>query len=256
MSVKKSADILKSTAKFDQVDNIATVKFSCDIYKNITEFDRRDELSAIFKSIAQQDKYEALLFLNEPGCLGETDYFAFLDTIIGHDTSYTNSVRAIGYSERIVRSRELNILDQFILDIVGFNKLTVSCLNGEIVTPFFGASLASDFRFASDDMCFSLAHTKYNLHPSGGLPFFLQNYVGQGKATELLLTGGKITAKEALELGLITHIFSKEHFDNQCIMKAKELCKIGKQVVKRTKRLTNVYADALKEYFDLEAKYV
>ncbi len=256
MSLKKSDEILKSSVKFDQIDNIATVKFSCDIYKNITELERRDELSAIFKSIAEQNKYDALLILNEPGCLGEPDYFAFLDTIISRNSSFTNSAHALGYSEKIVRSRELNILDQFILDIVGFNKLTVSCLNGEIVTPFFGASLASDFRFASDDMCFSLAHTKYNLHPSGGLPFFLRNYLGQGRATELLLTGGKLTAQEALELGLITNIFSKEHFENQCIMKAKELCKIGKHVVKKTKRLTNVYIDALKEYFNLESKYI
>ena len=256
MSLKKSAEILKSSIKFEQIDNIATVKFSCNIYKNITELDRRDELSAIFKSIAKQDKYDALLILNEPDCLGETDYFAFLDTIISRDSSLTNSARALGYNKKLVRSREVNILDQFILDIVGFNKLTVSCLNGEIVTPFFGASLASDFRFASDDMCYSLAHTKYNLHPSGGLPFFLRNYLGQGRANELLLTGGKITAQEALELGLITGIFSKEHFENQCIMKAKELCKIGKHVVKRTKRLTNVYIGELREYFSLETKYI
>jgi len=256
MSLKKSAEILKSAVKIDVIDNIATVKFCCDIYKIITDLERRDELSKIFEIIAKQDKYDALLFLNEPGCLGETEYFTFLDSIVAPDSSFKENVPGIDYTAKILRSKELNILDQFILDIVGFNKLTVSCLNGVIVTPFFGASLASDFRFASDDMFFSLAHTKYNLHPTGGLPFFLQNYLGQGKAIELLLTGGKLSAQEALELGLITGIFSKENFENQCINKAKELCKIGKQVVYKTKRLTNNYMDELREYFNLETKYI
>ena len=256
MRLKTSSEILKSAVKIDVIDNIATVKFCCDIYKIITDLESRDELSAIFEIIAKHDKYDALLFLNEPGCLGESEYFTFLDSLVTPDSNYKDNVTGIDYTAKILRSKELNILDQFILDTVGFNKLTVSCLNGVIVTPFFGASLASDFRFASDDMYFSLAHTKYNLHPTGGLPFFLPKYLSQAKAVELLLTGSKLSAQEALELGLITGIFSKEHFENQCINKAKDLCKIGKQVVKKTKRLTNNYMDELREYFNLETKHI
>ena len=105
---------------------------------------------------------------------------------------------------------------------VGLTKIVIYALQGVVVTPFFGASLSSDFRFASEGMSFSLAHIKYGFPPTGGIAFFLPRYLGQTRTVELLIRGGDIGAADALEMGLINKIFAKERFEEDFIREAKK----------------------------------
>ena len=79
------------------------------------------------------------------------------------------------------------MIDRIILRLIELKKITYIGLQGEVVTPFFGASLSFDFRFASRDMCFSLAHSQYGLHASGALPFFLPRFLQYSQAIEIIL---------------------------------------------------------------------
>ena len=256
MDAITTAEITKSSIKVDRFNNIAVLKFCCDVYNLITTLKHRDQLSQILSKINKDESIDAIIILNEPGILGERDYFEFLESIVDHEHLTDSSFSNIEASKRSVRLKELNILNQFIIDVVQFDKLTVTCLNGEIVTPFFGASLATDLRFATEDMCFSLSHKKYNLHPSGALPLFLQQYVGRGRTLEILLTKEKISAQEALEFGLVSEIFPKDDFENGCIMRVKEICSNGKSVIKKTKRLMDFNVRVLRDYFNSETEYV
>ena len=158
--------------------------------------------------------------------------------------------------KRIMRARQMNTFRNFIMQMVDYRKLYIVGLQGCVVTPFIGTSLAADFRLATNDMKFSLAHIKYKLHPSGALPFFLERYVGHGKATEILLTGGEISAQEAYNLGMVNEILPKEDFENKCIEKAKKLCVLGPTCLRITKKLTYNFRDELERYFDIESKIV
>ena len=143
-----------------------------------------------------------------------------------------------------------------ILKISDYKKIVIFALNGCIVTPFFGASLAADFRFASEESGYCLAHFKYGLHPSGGLPFFLPRFVGQSKATEILFGGKNITAKDAFKLNIINKIFPVEDFENKCLEEATVLSKIDNSVVRLTKRLISSYHEELEKYFNIEGKMI
>ena len=127
------------------------------------------------------------------------------------------------------------------------------CLQGNIVTPFFGSSLSMDFRYASEDMSFSLAHLKYGLHPSGALPFFLSRYLNHSKAIEILFKCEKLTAKEALDLGLISAILPTEDFENHCLKEVEKICHLDTRVIHATKLLANFSRVELRNYFDIES---
>ena len=152
----------------------------------------------------KQNFHKLLLLINERCCFSEKEYSEFINSISG---------KGIGSGKEKIRLRQINILNRFIMEMMNFKKLVISCLSGNIVTPFFGASLSADFRFASEDMVFSLSHLKLKVHPSGALPYFLPKYVGFSKANELLFSDREISAKEALKLGLVNKILITDNFE-------------------------------------------
>lgn len=83
--------------------------------------------------------------------------------------------------------------------------------------------LACDIRIATHNSFFSLPHIKEKLIPWDGGTQRLPRIVGRTKALELLLTGKKIDAKEAQNIGLIHHIFQKERLLDETKKIAKRL---------------------------------
>ena len=94
------------------------------------------------------------------------------------------------------------------------------------------------------------------MHPCGAVPFFLPKYVGQGKATELLMKGKNILDEEALRLNLINEILPENNFENLCIQKIKELTDLDMKVLRRTKRLLHSYEAELEKYFKIEDEFL
>ena len=71
-----------------------------------------------------------------------------------------------------------------------------------------------------------------------------------------MFRGKEISAKEALELGLINSIFPKDDFENSCIAEAKNYCNLNTYALKLTKKLSTYFRDELEKYFNLESAYV
>jgi enoyl-CoA hydratase/carnithine racemase len=129
--------------------------------------------------------------------------------------------------------------------------LVVSGLQGTVVTPFVGTAMVADFRYASENAVFSMAHNRHGLHPSGGLPFFLSSYLHHSKALEMMM-GENILAKDALDLGLINKLLPNEDFIEQLVKEIQPYLKLPICTIRDTKRLTNFSRKALGEYFEYE----
>jgi enoyl-CoA hydratase len=155
-----------------------------------------------------------------------------------------------------IRSIEINMLMNFIRKIVTFPKITISCLRGEVVTPFIGLSLAGDYRVMEEGSSYNFSHLKYAIHPSAALPFFLPLFVGQGKAMEILLTGGIFDTNKALALTLINKVIPSENFESLCIEEAKKICGINLQLIKTTKNLSNNFKTELDRFFEKESNFM
>ena len=162
---------------------IAIVKVKCNAFYSLTDLDISRRILYWFDLVAEEDKIIAILLLNEKGCYGNTAYEVFLSSVTGKDFSDEKPHKLSPGERANIRAREVNVLNSFIMATTSFRGLVISGLNGTIVTPFFGASLASNFRFATEDSVISLSHAKYGLHAGGALPFFLPRYIGIGKAT-------------------------------------------------------------------------
>lgn len=250
-----SLDLTNTALAFDTHENIAILKVGRRVFDDVTDLAKRERYLSFFETIDQDPNIKVLLIINDDGSYDEAAYSKFLANIARRavDPQHPPTLSNLMINN-FARSREIYLLKYLSEQYMNSRKIIIQGLQGSVVTPFFGLSLAADFRFATPTMRFCLPHVKYGLHPSGGLAFFLPRYLGQGKAIELLLTGRDISAKRALALGLVTEIFPKKDFEQSCIKAAKKLCQVDLAVIKTTKSLSYSFQQGVEDYFKLERR--
>ena len=88
----------------------------------------------------------------------------------------------------------------------------IAAINGAAAGGGLNLALGCDLRLASEDAIFSQAFVKIGLVPDWGGFHFLPQLVGTAKALELMMTGDRIDAQEALALGLVNQVYPREEF--------------------------------------------
>ncbi len=253
MSIRDEFNFESKEMKSYLKEDIAIIKIKCNVFDTLTDLAESGKLLSLIQLAERIPDVKALLVLNEPGCMDEEEYDRFLKRILDRGIDPYAPEDQRGIVQKIDRAREINILNRTITHLVDFKKISVMGLQGNIVTPFFGASLAVDFRYAAEDMSFSLSHLKYGLHPGGALPFFLQHYLSHSKTIEILFKSERITAGEALDLGLVSAVLPAQDFENHCIKELENICYLDTRVIHATKLLANFSRIELRHYFDVES---
>ena len=172
-------------------DGIAVLRVQADSIATLTDLAESGRFLALFHEAEVHHQVRALLLMGNPGGFADDEYEKF---ICHEEAELGQPSQATHLKTKVVR--HINILNRIVTQMADFKKIFAIGLQGSAVTPFFGASLAADFRFASRDMVFSPAHCRHGLHPTGALPYFLPRYVGQGKAAEILFKGEPLAAAD------------------------------------------------------------
>lgn len=233
------------------IDDIVFIKFKKNVFETMTDLAESEQLLNLLEYLRKDEQINALIVSNEPDSFGEKAYDKFILRILHQDLEDTQSYPDETV-DKISRAKQINLLNHIIMYLIRINKITVAALNGHIATPFFGASLAMDFRFVTEDTEFVLPHTKFGLHPTGGLPYFLPRYIGHGKAMEYLMTGQSIPAQKALKLNLVNEILPDKDFDRQVIEKIRAISQQDVGTIGISKRLAYFNRDEIINYFEME----
>ncbi|TNY36401.1 enoyl-CoA hydratase [Thermomonospora catenispora] len=83
---------------------------------------------------------------------------------------------------------------------------TIAAVQGPAVGAGLNLALCCDVRIAGPNARFAATFSRIGLHPGGGCTYFLTRELGAQRALALLLEGGRLTAEEALERGLVLSI--------------------------------------------------
>jgi enoyl-CoA hydratase/carnithine racemase len=89
-------------------------------------------------------------------------------------------------------------------------KPTVAAVNGAATGLGCDLALACDFVMAAETATLAMSYIHRGLIPDGGGMYFLPRRVGLARAKELVFTGRKLTAAEALAIGMIERVARPE----------------------------------------------
>jgi len=116
-------------------------------------------------------------------------------------------------------------------------KPVLAAVNGVAAGAGLSLALACDLRIASDKASFIEVFVNVGLVPDSGNTFFLPRLIGLGKALELCFTGDKLSAAEALTLGLVNKVVPAEELSKTTAEFADRLAKLPTRALGLTKGL-------------------
>lgn len=118
-------------------------------------------------------------------------------------------------------------------------KPIVCAVNGVAAGAGANIALACDFVLAAEQASFVQAFSKIGLIPDSGGTFLLPRLVGLARATALTMLGEKLTAAEALSLGLIYRVVPGETLLEEARALARRLAAMPTRGLGLTKRALN-----------------
>ncbi|MDP8956535.1 MAG: enoyl-CoA hydratase-related protein, partial [Actinomycetota bacterium] len=100
----------------------------------------------------------------------------------------------------------------------------------------FELALNCDFVVASRDAMFGLPEVTVGIVPGGGGTQQLARKAGAGRAKDLVLTGRRITADEAFQMGIVSRVVEREELAEATGQLAEEICRASPVAVREAKR--------------------
>ena len=126
-----------------------------------------------------------------------------------------------------------------ILKIRTIEKPIIAAVNGVAAGAGANIALACDIVIATQSAAFIQAFSKIGLIPDSAGTFFLPRLIGFQQASALMMTGDKVTAQEARQIGMIYKVFSSETFMDETMELANTLADMPTKGIGLTKRLLN-----------------
>ena len=119
------------------------------------------------------------------------------------------------------------------------NKPVIAAINGIALGGGTELALASDIRIAAKNASMGLTETRLAIIPGAGGTQRLPRLVGKGKAKELIFTGRRVDAEEALEIGLVNQVCEKDVLLDECQKMAAMICETGPIAIEQAKYAIN-----------------
>ncbi|MER6081023.1 enoyl-CoA hydratase-related protein [Streptomyces sp. NPDC001833] len=137
----------------------------------------------------------------------------------------------------------------------GLDAPLVAAVQGAVAGAGLGLAMAADLGFAAADAHFTAAYTAIGFSPDAGVSWLLPRLVGPKRALDLLLTNRRVSAAEALEIGLVSRVVAPERLRQEAEDAARTLARGATEAYGVTRRLVaGAFSAGLDEQLDAEAR--
>jgi len=142
-----------------------------------------------------------------------------------------------------------------IFAIRNMEKPVIAAVNGVAAGAGANIALACDIVLANESASFIQAFSKIGLIPDSSGTFFLPRLVGMQRAAALMMTADKVTAAEAVAMGMIYKYFNDDQFETESKKIAQNLAQMPTKGIGLTKRLLNrSFSNDLAEQLEMEGQ--
>lgn len=141
----------------------------------------------------------------------------------------------------------------WITKIRSMEKPVLAAVNGVAAGAGCSLALACDLVILSEKASFVQAFVKIGLVPDSGASYFLPRLIGYHKAMELALFGDKVSAQDALAMGLCNRVVPEAEFQGVVSSWANRLAKGPRSMGWIKRQFTRGLERPLAEILELEA---
>jgi 2-(1,2-epoxy-1,2-dihydrophenyl)acetyl-CoA isomerase len=135
------------------------------------------------------------------------------------------------------------------------DKPVIMAVNGIAAGGGFSLALSGDLVVAAESAKFTMAYSKIAASPDGSSSYFLPRLVGLRRAMELYFTNRVLTAREAVEWGMVTRAVPDGEFAGAVAALARELAEGPSKSFGIAKRLLHQSTwESLETQMELEAQ--
>lgn len=137
------------------------------------------------------------------------------------------------------------------------DKPLVTAVNGPAAGMGMSFAICGDLILAAESASFTAAYTAAALAPDGGMTYLLPRCVGLLRARELMLTNRRLSAKEALEWGLVSRIIPDAELMQEAEKLMRTLASGPTLSFGAVKKLVNVtFSQPLETQMEFEARAI
>lgn len=133
---------------------------------------------------------------------------------------------------------------------------TIAAVNGFCFGGGLELALCTDIRLASEKASFSFPEASLGIIPGFSGTQRLPRTVGKSNAKEMLFTGKRVKAQEALEMGLVNHLYPLDELMGKAMELAEMMVRNSPNAISKIKMLVEKGVDMeLEEGITLESDY-
>jgi methylglutaconyl-CoA hydratase len=151
----------------------------------------------------------------------------------GADLNWMREIIRFSYDQNLAESLELAALHW---ELYSLPKPTIARVNGPAIGGGAGFLSACDMAVASTDAVFGLSEVKIGLVPACIAPYVVRR-IGESRARQYFLTGERIDARRACEIGLVHAVAEPEKLDGKVGEWVGLLLSSGPEAVAKAKEL-------------------
>ena len=135
------------------------------------------------------------------------------------------------------------------------NAPLTTAVNGPAAGMGMSFALCGDMIIAAESAMFMSAYTAAGLSPDGGMTYLLPRKIGLARTKELILSNRRLTAREALEWGLVNKVVPDDELMKEAEALVKRLANGPTLSFGSVKRLLNeTFSETLESQMEHEAR--
>ena len=226
------------TLLYEKEGAIAHISLDRPAVLNAYNVQMRDDFSEALRAVADDPDVRALLITGE-----------------GRAFCAGADLTEFGTAPSLVIARQVRWQRDVWGQMIDLEMPTVAAVHGYCIGSGLEIALLCDIRMAAEDTVFAMPEVRLGMIPAAGGTQTLPRHAGASQALDLLLTGRRITAREALQMGLVTRLCDPERLQRRAWQLVSELIKADPAVTLSLKRAFRDGRDlSLPEGLQLESR--
>ena len=214
------------TLIYEKEGTVARISLDRPAVLNAYNVQMRDDFSEALRAVADDPDVRALLITGK-----------------GRAFCAGADLTEFGTAPSLVIARQVRWQRDVWGQMIDLDIPAVAAVHGYCIGSGLEIALLCDVRLAAEDTVFAMPEVRLGMIPAAGGTQTLPRHAGTSQALDLLLTGRRFTAGEALDMGLVTRLSPPERLIDDAWQTAADMARAEPGAVAGMKRVLRAGQD-------------